>query len=404
MSPWYDALNPWHGRDTGSRGDYQLPGYADRAAGLQAAYGGAYGGARDPNAGAGFRNDQRAVLDRLHRQMNGQDSQSAAELQRSYGQATGNQLGIAASARPGQGPMAARIAAQNVGRMQAGMAGDQALAGIAERNAATGMYGQLAGMARGQDMQQLGQNDAYNLALRQQELANAGQQQAGNIAYNQVRAAQPSPFEQTAALFEGIGKGAGLGGGKKDDGGMGGGDASSLAALAMKDGGVVTKPTHALVGEAGPEAVIPLAKLPDLVGKLAKMMQAPAEDAGPRGEPGSALPAPKMVAPPPARPAPTPGQFYGPSPNTPYYGPPVQPTPASQQPWRASSPKESALYNAGVDAARQRAKNVGDPDEGGFGRTRAGTGENNPNTIFKGGVPKMTVGEWTAFLHGLGVQ
>lgn len=33
----------------------------------------------------------------------------------------------------------------------------------------------------------------------------------------------------------------------------------------MEEGGVVTKPTNAIVGEAGPEAVIPLDKLPDVV-------------------------------------------------------------------------------------------------------------------------------------------
>jgi hypothetical protein len=36
----------------------------------------------------------------------------------------------------------------------------------------------------------------------------------------------------------------------------------------MAKGGLVTQPTHAIVGEAGPEAVIPLAQLPELMSRL----------------------------------------------------------------------------------------------------------------------------------------
>jgi hypothetical protein len=260
---WYDAINPWAGRDVGQKADYGLPGYADRAAGLQRAYQGAYG----PDRQSSFRGGQQDLVGRLQRMASGEDSQSRAELQRSYGQATANQLGLAASARPGQGPMAARLAAQNVGRMQAGMAGDQALAGIAERNAATGQLAGVLGQARGQDIGQLQANDAFNQAMRQQELQNAELQQRGNLAFQGALAAQPSEWEKTAALFEG---------GAKAYANYATGGASGAAEggrAKMADGGVVTRPTNALIGEAGPEAVIPLHRLPEILGRLAKMIK-----------------------------------------------------------------------------------------------------------------------------------
>ena len=39
-----------------------------------------------------------------------------------------------------------------------------------------------------------------------------------------------------------------------------------LAGFKFADGGIVTGPTRALIGEAGPEAVIPLSKLDNIVG------------------------------------------------------------------------------------------------------------------------------------------
>jgi len=46
-----------------------------------------------------------------------------------------------------------------------------------------------------------------------------------------------------------------------DDGGNGGANPAGLDYKAMATGGVVTSPTMALIGEAGPEAVIPLDKM-----------------------------------------------------------------------------------------------------------------------------------------------
>jgi hypothetical protein len=51
-----------------------------------------------------------------------------------------------------------------------------------------------------------------------------------------------------------------------DDGGDGGANPAGLDYKAMATGGVVTSPTFALIGEAGPEAVIPLSKMGSMGG------------------------------------------------------------------------------------------------------------------------------------------
>jgi len=57
-----------------------------------------------------------------------------------------------------------------------------------------------------------------------------------------------------------------LGGG--DNGGNGGANPAGLDYKAMATGGVVTSPTFALIGEAGPEAVIPLDKMGSMGGGI----------------------------------------------------------------------------------------------------------------------------------------
>lgn len=100
---------------------------------------------------SGFRGDQAQLADVLRRQMMGQDSLSAAQLRQSTDRNLAQQQAMAASARPGGGAMAARMAMQNAGRINQGLAGQQAMAGIAERQAAAqGLGGVLQG-ARGLD-------------------------------------------------------------------------------------------------------------------------------------------------------------------------------------------------------------------------------------------------------------
>jgi hypothetical protein len=57
-----------------------------------------------------------------------------------------------------------------------------------------------------------------------------------------------------------------LGGG--NDGGNGGANPAGLDYKAMATGGIVTSPTFALIGEAGPEAVIPLSKMGSMGGGI----------------------------------------------------------------------------------------------------------------------------------------
>ena len=67
--------------------------------------------------------------------------------------------------------------------------------------------------------------------------------QAPQVAQPQATMASVSPPESQYERDIGIGRGMGEGG---------------LVPVPMKDGGVVTQPTVALIGEAGPEAVVPL--------------------------------------------------------------------------------------------------------------------------------------------------
>lgn len=98
----------------------------------------------------------------------GEDSFSAEQLRQNLGQTMAAQQAFAAGARPGNQAMAARTAAMNMGRQQVGLAGQQALAGIQERQAAQQALGQLLGTQRGQDLQAA-------LGARQQALAGYGQ-------------------------------------------------------------------------------------------------------------------------------------------------------------------------------------------------------------------------------------
>lgn len=98
--------------------------------------------------------DQRFLADHLRGQMSGQNSLSVEQLRQDSGRNIAMQQALAASAGPQNAAMAQRMASQNAGRINQGMAGQAAMAGIAERNAAAQALGGLAGQARGQDMSQ----------------------------------------------------------------------------------------------------------------------------------------------------------------------------------------------------------------------------------------------------------
>ena len=157
-------------------------------------------------------------------QMEGKNSLSRLQLQQANDAALAQQRSMAASAAPGNQALAQLSAMQNQGRLSQGLAQQQAMAGIAERDAA----------ARG-------------------ALANAAQQQQGGIAYEGNRTARAGAALGTPTQGENL-LGAAIGGAK--------------AYAMMGHGGVVTQPTRAVVGEAGPEAVIPLAQLPSLLDQM----------------------------------------------------------------------------------------------------------------------------------------
>lgn len=108
---------------------------------------------------------QMALGQALARQMSGQDSISREQLRQDAGRNISMQQAMAASAGPQNAAMAQRMASQNAGRINQGLAGQTAMAGIMERNAAANAMGQLSGQARGQDMLNFYQNRNANDAM-----------------------------------------------------------------------------------------------------------------------------------------------------------------------------------------------------------------------------------------------
>ena len=83
---------------------------------------------------------------------NGQNSVSALQLRQSLQQNQAAQQSMAASAAPQNAAMAARTAAIQSGVLGAGLAGQQAVAGLQERNQAQQQLGSLLLGQRGQDL------------------------------------------------------------------------------------------------------------------------------------------------------------------------------------------------------------------------------------------------------------
>lgn len=113
-----------------------------------------------------------AQRDYLRRLVSGQDSVSAEQLRQSTQRNLASQLSMAAGAAPQNAAGAARTAAIQMGRINAGMAGQQALAGIQERQAANQTLGSMI-------LQQRGQDQGVALGGRQIATAGYGAQNAG---------------------------------------------------------------------------------------------------------------------------------------------------------------------------------------------------------------------------------
>lgn len=137
---------------------------------------------------AAYGQQGQSALDGLRAQMQGQNSVSAEQLRQGLQQQLAQQRSFAAGGPPGSAAGRARTAAIQMGRASTAAAGQQAMAGIAERNQVTNQYGQLIGQLRGQDLSAATQS-------RQNALGGYG---AGNTG-----APQPSWIQQYGPAIAG---------------------------------------------------------------------------------------------------------------------------------------------------------------------------------------------------------
>lgn len=220
-----DYLGQIQGREAPQLGQFQNAGF-ERAAGSQIA------------------GQQQSLADLLSGRARGEGSVAEMQLRQAADQGMAQQAALAAGARPGNSAMAARMAGQNMGRMQAGLGGAAAIARAQEANMAAGQLGGLLGQMRGSDEQmnmfnagqrnnmnqfnagqqntrtgmqgqmdqnQIGMNDAANNALLGQSLSAAQSQQQGGIGYENVQAGKfgamlgvPTDGEKFAGMAQGL--------------------------------------------------------------------------------------------------------------------------------------------------------------------------------------------------------
>ncbi len=133
-------------------------------------------GAFADNAAGGYnqlgRQGNRA-LSALQATANGQNSVSGEQLRQGLMQQQGQLQSMAAGAAPGNAAMAARTAMIQSARLSSGLAGQQAIAGLQERNQAQQQYAGLLQGLRGQDLQ--GTLGGRQAAIQGYGAANAGQ-------------------------------------------------------------------------------------------------------------------------------------------------------------------------------------------------------------------------------------
>jgi len=111
-----------------------------------------FAGVGEGNYGA-MTEESKQARDYLRRLATGEESVSREQLRQGLLQNTAAQRSYAASASPSNQPAAARTAAIQMGKMGSGLSGQQAMAGIAERQAAQKAWNDAILGARGQDLQ-----------------------------------------------------------------------------------------------------------------------------------------------------------------------------------------------------------------------------------------------------------
>ena len=133
----------------------------------------------------------------LRGQQRGENSVSAEQLRQGLQQQYGMAQSQAAGARPGSAPMAARTAMMGAGRAGSAMAGQQALAGLQERNMAAQQLAQLNQAQRAQDLQAA-------LQARQNALQGYGQLEQSRTSRYAADMGVPSMGERAFGMGAGI--------------------------------------------------------------------------------------------------------------------------------------------------------------------------------------------------------
>lgn len=156
-------------------------GAAQRAAGVNL-------GPAAQSADSSFRQGQQDTASYLNDLMTGKNSAAAVNGQMQASQLMAQQAALAASARPGQGGMAQRQAAQSGANLGAQLNSNTLAAQLQERANAASQLNGLLGTARGQDLSnnQFNAGQSNQMALGQGQLnsaTNIANMQSGN-AYN----------------------------------------------------------------------------------------------------------------------------------------------------------------------------------------------------------------------------
>ena len=236
--------NPYKGVD---KSNYDLQGYGARDA-MTGNWAQNAMGRQGPQIGqferagySDFRNRQSGLADMLMGQAQGQNSVSMEQARQLGQQGVASQLAMAASNRSNPA-MAARMAAQGAANINQNISGQQAVAGLQERQMALGQLGSVLGQARGadeslgmfnaqeqnrraleqagMDQRQTAMNDAAAQGWMSQNLQNAMGQQAGTMGYENQRGQRfqgmlqtPTADEQMFGAVAGVGSLAMMGGG-----------------------------------------------------------------------------------------------------------------------------------------------------------------------------------------------
>jgi hypothetical protein len=149
----YKPMTDWVGN--GLQGITQEPGSTTQQREDLRQQGASSSGFADKSQGqfGALGNEAAQGRDYLRRIAGGQQSISAEQLRQGLQQNMAGQRSMAAGASPGSAPMAARSAAMNMSRMGSGLAGQQAIAGMQERQNAQKALQDSIMQQRQQEMQ-----------------------------------------------------------------------------------------------------------------------------------------------------------------------------------------------------------------------------------------------------------